>query len=75
MTKLTLIMRRFIILFGYFEDSIYYVYIDRLERLNICMCFLCLQMKYLGQIRALLTVLLFSQNKPTHIYPLCFRLW
>ena len=56
MTKLTLIMKRFTHNILLFEAYIYYVYINRLEEINICMCFLCLKMKYLHQIRAMLTV-------------------
>ena len=60
MTKLTLIMERFNHIIRLFETYIYYVYIKRLE--GIHMCFLCLKIKYLDQIRAMLTVL-FIQSK------------
>ena len=54
MTKLMLIMKRFTHFIRLFEAYIYYVYINRLE--GIHMCFICLKMKYLDQIRAMLTV-------------------
>ena len=60
MTKLTLIMKRYNHIIRLFEAYIYYVYINRLE--GIRMCFICLKMKYLDQIRAMLTVL-FIQSK------------
>ena len=62
MTKLTLIMKRFNHIIRLFEAYIYYVYINRLE--GIHMCFICLQMKYLDQIRTMLTVP-FIQSKST----------
>ena len=54
MTKLTLIMKRFNYIIRLFEAYMYYVYINRLE--GIHMSFICLKMKYLDQIRAMLTV-------------------
>ena len=48
-----LITKRFNHIIHIFEDYIYYVYINRLEGINICMCFICLKMKYLDQIRAM----------------------
>ena len=60
MTKLTLIMKRYNHIIRLFDAYIYYVYINRLE--GIHMCFICLKMKYLDQIRAMLTVL-FIQSK------------
>ena len=49
-------MKRFNHIIRLFEAYIYYVYISRLQEINICMCFICLTMKYLDQIRAMLTV-------------------
>ena len=54
--QLTSIMKRFNHIIRLFEAYIYYVYINRLKGINICMCFICLKMKYLDQIRAMLTV-------------------
>ena len=54
MTKLTLIMKRFNHIIRLFEAYIYYVYINRLEGKHMCLIFL--KMKYLDQIRAMLTV-------------------
>ena len=54
MTKLTLIMKRFNHIIRLFEAYMHYVYINRLEEIQ--MSFICLQMKYLDQIRAMLTV-------------------
>ena len=34
------------ILFGLFEAYVYYFYINRLKGINICICFICLKMKY-----------------------------
>ena len=56
MTQLTLIMKRYKHIIRLFEAYIYY----RLE--GIYMCFICLKMKYLDQIRAMLTVP-FMQSK------------
>ena len=63
MLKLTLIMKRFNHIIRLFEAYIYYVHFNRLEGINICMCFICLKMKYLDQIRAMLTVIPFIQSK------------
>ena len=49
-------MKRFNHIIRLFEAYIYYDYINRLEGINICMCFICLKLKYLDQIRAMLTV-------------------
>ena len=54
MTKLTLMMRRFSHIIRLCEAYIYYVYINRLE--GIHMCFICLKMKKIDQIKAMLTV-------------------
>ena len=54
MTKLTLIMKRFNHIIRLFEGYIFYVYINRLEGIHTC--FICLKIKYLDQIRAMLTV-------------------
>ena len=56
MLQLTWIMKRFIYNIWLFEAYVYYVYINRLEGIHICMCFICTKMKYLDQIRAMLTV-------------------
>ena len=61
MTKLALVMKRFNHIIRFFEAYIYYVYTNRLE--GIHMCFICLKMKYLDQIRATLTFP-FIQSKP-----------
>ena len=47
-------MKRFNHIIRLFEANIYYVYINRLE--GIHMCFICVKVKYLDQIRAMLTV-------------------
>ena len=60
MTKLTLIMKRFTHIIRLFEAYMYYVYISRLE--GIHMSFICLKMKYLDQIRAMLTVPFFQSK-------------
>ena len=56
MLQLTLIIQRFNHIIRLFEAYIYYVYINRLEGIHISMCFICLKMKYLDQIKAMLTV-------------------
>ena len=48
--QLTMIMERFNHIIQLFEAYIKYVYINRLEGIKICMCFICLKMKYLAQI-------------------------
>ena len=63
MTKLTFIIKRFNHIIRLFEAYMYYVYINRLEGTQ--MYFICLKIKYLDQIRAMLTVP-FSQNHPSH---------
>ena len=42
--QLTLIMKRFNHIIRLFEAYIYYVYINRMEGINICMCFICIKM-------------------------------
>ena len=49
-------MKRFNHIIRLFEAYIFYVYINRLEGINISMCFICLNMKYLDQIKVMLTV-------------------
>ena len=55
MAKLALIMKRFNHIIRLFEAYIYYVYIKSLEGIHMCLD-ICLKMKYLDQIRAMLTV-------------------
>ena len=43
MLQLTLIMTGFSHIIRLFDAYIYYVYINRLEGVNICMCFICLK--------------------------------
>ena len=51
--QLTLIMKRFNHIIQLFEAHTYYVHINILEGIGLHMCFICLKMKYLDQVRAL----------------------
>ena len=70
-------MKRFNHIIRLFEAYIYYVYINRLKGKH--MCFICLKMKYLDQIIAMLTIP-FIQSKSAFVsltvleLPLLFNL-